>query len=96
MHILIGYDVNTETPAGKKRLRKVAEVCEDYGQRVQWSLFECSVDAAQFEKLRARLLGIINEETDSLRIYKLHGDRAAACESYGLEKYTDLTQPLLF
>lgn len=96
MYILIGYDVNTETPAGKRRLRKVAEACQDYGQRVQWSLFECSVDSGQFEKLRARLLGIINEETDSLRIYKLHGDRADACESYGVDKYTDMEQPLLF
>jgi CRISPR-associated protein Cas2 len=74
MMVLITYDVSTETEAGKSRLRKVSKKCEDYGQRVQNSVFECIIDGAQLIQLKDKLLKIIDPEVDSLRFYYL-GDR---------------------
>jgi len=71
MMVLITYDVDTTTPEGKKRLRKVAKACVDYGQRVQKSVFECLLDPAQFTELRHKLIKIMDPETDSLRFYML-------------------------
>ena len=71
MMVLITYDVDTTTPEGKKRLRKVAKACVDYGQRVQKSVFECLLDPAQFTELRHKLIKIMDLETDSLRFYML-------------------------
>lgn len=71
MLILVTYDVNTETPNGRKRLRKVAKVCVNYGQRVQNSVFECLLDAAQFAVFKAKLSSLIEPELDSLRFYQL-------------------------
>lgn len=71
MLILVAYDVSTETPEGQRRLRRVAKVCQDYGQRVQKSVFECKVDEANFEMLQRRLLKEINEQEDNLRFYRL-------------------------
>ena len=71
MLVLITYDVNTETPAGRKRLRKVAKRCVDHGQRVQNSVFECSLDAAQLCALKAELTRQIDSQKDSLRFYRL-------------------------
>lgn len=71
MLVLITYDVNTEDAAGKKRLRQIAKKCVDFGQRVQNSVFECSLDAAQCRKLKAELLTIMDSEKDSLRLYYL-------------------------
>ena len=71
MLVLITYDVNTETAAGKKRLRKVAKKCVDHGQRVQNSVFECLLTAAQYVTLKAELTALIEPETDSLRFYRL-------------------------
>ena len=71
MLILVTYDVNTETSAGRARLRKVAKVCTNYGQRVQNSVFECLLDAWQYVELKAKLEKIINTEKDSLRFYEL-------------------------
>ena len=71
MLVLISYDVNTEDPAGKKRLRKIAKQCVNYGQRVQCSVFECLLDAAQCKMLQAKLLAIIDPAKDSLRFYYL-------------------------
>ena len=69
MDVLVTYDVNTETKAGRRRLHKVAQTCKNFGQRVQFSVFECSVTVAQYEDLVAKLTGIINNSKDSLRIY---------------------------
>lgn len=69
--VLVTYDVNTETSAGKKRLRKVAKQCQNYGQRVQNSVFECLVDPVKFAQLKSGLEGIIDRESDSLRFYFL-------------------------
>ncbi|SCJ40205.1 CRISPR-associated endoribonuclease Cas2 [uncultured Clostridium sp.] len=74
MRLLITYDVDTTTAAGRKRLRSVAKVCVNYGQRVQNSVFECAADAAQAKMIKAKLLALIDEEQDSLRFYNL-GDR---------------------
>jgi CRISPR-associated protein Cas2 len=71
MMVLISYDVSTETESGKRRLRKVAKTCESRGQRVQYSVFECLVDQAQWTLLKARLEGEIDKEHDSLRFYYL-------------------------
>lgn len=71
MLVLITYDVNTETPVGRKRLRKVAKRCVDHGQRVQNSVFECLLDAAQYAVLKAELTALIDPALDSLRFYQL-------------------------
>lgn len=81
--VLVTYDVNTETDEGKKRLRRVARVCVNFGQRVQNSVFECLVDPAQFTMLKHSLLEIIDEETDSLRFYFLGKNWKNRVEHYG-------------
>ena len=95
MNLLVCYDVNTETPEGRKRLRRVAIVCKDFGQRVQYSVFECTVNEAQLHRLRERLLREIDAETDSLRFYQLGSDRSAVVEVYGRDRYVDFTEPLV-
>ncbi|HOV79859.1 MAG TPA: CRISPR-associated endonuclease Cas2 [Bacillota bacterium] len=83
MMVLITYDVNTETAAGRKRLRLVAKQCENFGQRVQNSVFECLVDPAQLADLKNRLEGIIDKERDSLRIYCLGANWKRRVEHIG-------------
>jgi len=96
MDVLVTYDVNTETKEGRRRLRKVATACKDFGQRVQYSVFECRVTEAQFELLRARLLQVINEDADSLRIYHLRAPREEFLECYGQDSYVSYDDPLVF
>ncbi len=86
MLILITYDVNTEDTKGKTRLRKVAKQCENYGQRVQNSVFECILDAGQCKLLKSRLLEIIDMEKDSLRFYRLGNNYESKVEHYGAKK----------
>jgi CRISPR-associated protein Cas2 len=96
MNILVTYDIaDTESRAGARRLRKVAIVCKDYGQRVQFSVFECEIDEMQFEVFRAKLLKTIDVQVDSLRFYKLMGGRDRAVEAYGVDKYVDFNEPLI-
>ncbi len=95
MDILVAYDVSTETAAGRKRLRKVAEACLAYGQRVQKSVFECSLTEVQLELLRHRLLGCINEDEDSLRIYRLPQPRERYLWTYGVQHEIDYHGPLI-
>lgn len=87
MDILVTYDVNTLTKAGRARLRRVAKLCEGHGQRVQFSVFECTVNDAQMEVFRARLLKAIEPSEDSLRIYTLRGGRQGCVQSYGTDTY---------
>lgn len=89
MIILITYDVNTTTAAGRKRLTKIAKECVNYGQRVQNSVFECDLDAAMLVKVRKILLDIINETEDSLRIYNLGNKYAGKIEHYGIKETYD-------
>lgn len=86
MLVLITYDVNTETPAGKKRLRQVAKQCVNYGRRVQNSVFECILDNAQCVTLKEKLSAIIDEEVDSLRFYYLGNQYKTKIEHIGVEK----------
>ena len=83
MLILVTYDVNTQTAAGRKCLRKVANVCVDYGQRVQNSVFECLLDAAQYAAFKAKLTALIDPETDSLRFYQLGNQYKSKVEHVG-------------
>lgn len=84
MLVLITYDVNTETPAGRKRLRKVAKRCVDHGQRVQNSVFECLLDAAQYAVLKAELTSLIDPALDSLRFYQLGNNYKSKVEHIGV------------
>lgn len=96
MLVLITYDVNTETPAGKARLRKVAKQCVNYGTRVQNSVFECVLDPGQCLKLKSILTGLIDESVDSLRFYYLGEKRKAKVEQVGISKGIDVDNPLIF
>lgn len=83
MLVLVTYDVNTETAAGRKRLRKVAKACVDHGQRVQNSVFECLLDAAQYAVFKAQLAAIIDPDADSLRFYQLGNSYKTRVEHIG-------------
>ena len=96
MLMLVTYDVNTQDPAGRRRLRRVAKACLDLGQRVQNSVFECEVDPAQWAQLRARLLSEIDETRDSLRFYRLGADGKRRVEHVGAKPTLDLDGPLVF
>lgn len=95
MLVLITYDVNTETPAGKKRLRKVAKQCVNYGQRVQNSVFECVVDAAKCKEIQYKLEAIIDKEKDSLRFYYLGNNYKHKVEHIGAKPSYDVEGVLL-
>ncbi len=95
MNILVTYDVNTQTPEGARRLRQVAKICEGFGQRVQDSVFECSVGPTDMERFRIRLLKVIVPQVDSLRIYKLHSKREEVVEVHGRDLYRNLSDPLI-
>lgn len=96
MLILITYDVNTETAAGKTHLRKVAKQCVNYGTRVQNSVFECILDNAQVVSLKAILTGIIDESVDSLRFYYLGNKYKTKVEHVGIERGIKVEEPLIF
>lgn len=95
MMVLVAYDVNTETPAGQRRLRQVAKLCENRGQRVQNSVFECLVDPAQWVQLKHGLLDIADPEKDSLRFYYLGKNWHKRVEHFGAKAGYDPEGPLL-
>ena len=95
MMVLVTYDVKTETAAGRKRLRQVAKTCKDYGQRVQYSVFECLVDPAQWTQFRAELLDIIDSSEDSLRFYFLGVNWKRRVEHVGAKPAYDPEGPLI-
>lgn len=95
MLVLITYDVNTETASGKKRLRKVAKQCENYGRRVQNSVFECILDQAQSIMLKQSLVDIIDENVDSLRFYYLGNKYQTKVEHVGVERGIAVDQTLI-
>ena len=95
MLVLITYDVNAETASGKKRLRKVAKQCENYGRRVQNSVFECILDQAQSIMLKQSLIDIIDENVDSLRFYYLGNKYQTKVEHVGVERGIAVDQPLI-
>jgi CRISPR-associated protein Cas2 len=96
MLVLVTYDVQTSTGDGARRLRRVAKACQDYGQRVQYSVFEIEVDPAQWTALRARLEAIVNLETDSLRYYYLGANWRNRIEHVGAKQAQDFGDPLIF
>lgn len=95
MLVLVSYDVSTRTEAGKRRLRRVARLCQDRGQRVQNSVFECVVDAAQWVAFRAALLAEADPEQDSLRFYFLGNNWKGRVEHAGAKPAYDPEGPLI-
>ena len=95
MWIIVAYDVTTETKEGRRRLRRVAQTCKSFGQRVQKSVFECSVNQARYETLRRNLLKEIDVKEDSLRFYKLREPRDEHVEEHGVNKTVFFDEPLI-
>lgn len=95
MMVVVSYDVSTESPAGRRRLRRVAKVCESYGNRVQNSVFECAVDPTQWAILRSRLLREFNSEEDSLRFYFLGRNWKRRREHHGIKNVLDPDEPMI-
>lgn len=94
MYVLVTYDVSTIEKEGARRLRRVAQACKDYGQRVQYSVFECKLEPKDWALLRARLLDEMKVAEDSIRFYFLDAD--AEIEHHGTKKVIDLEAPLIF
>lgn len=95
MMVLVSYDVATSTSGGAGRLRRVAKACRDFGQRVQYSVFEIEVDAAQWTLLRRRLVGLIDPKVDSLRFYFLGNNWERRIEHVGAKPAVDMNGPLI-
>ena len=95
MLVLVSYDVSTTDSKGPRRLNKVAKTCEDFGQRVQYSVFECIVDPAQWAVLKQRLIDEIDQERDSLRFYYLGANWRRRVEHIGAKKTLDQEGPLI-
>jgi CRISPR-associated protein Cas2 len=95
MMMVVSYDVSTLEPAGRRRLRRVARVCSNYGQRVQNSVFECFVDATQWTQLRHRLLQEYDPTEDSLRFYRLGKNWRGKIEHFGIKTVLDPEGPLI-
>jgi CRISPR-associated protein Cas2 len=95
MMVLITYDVNTETAEARKRLRHIAKTCENRGQRVQNSVFECLVDPAQWTALKQELISIVDEKQDSLRFYFLGKNWKRRVEHFGAKPGYDPQGPLI-
>ena len=96
MMVLVSYDVATSEPGGEKRLRRGSRACQDYGQRVQFSVFEVEVEPATWTQLRQQLIEEIDEEADSLRFYFLGANWQRRVEHVGAKPATDLNGPLVF
>ena len=95
MFVIVSYDVATDEGKGQRRLRRVAKACTDYGQRVQYSVFECIVDPAQWTKLKERLISEINPDKDSLRFYYLGSNWHHRVEHVGAKVPIDQEGPLI-
>jgi CRISPR-associated protein Cas2 len=95
MLVVVSYDVSTKEPEGELRLRKVAKICKDHGQRVQFSVFECSIDPARWVFLRDKLTKVIDPEKDSLRFYFLGANWRRRVEHVGAKKGIDPDEPLV-
>jgi CRISPR-associated protein Cas2 len=96
MLVVVSYDVDTTDTGGRRRLRRIAKACQDYGQRVQFSVFECEVTPADWVKIRARLLAEMDEARDSMRFYFLGADGRRRIEHAGNRKPVDLDGALIF
>ena len=94
--MLVAYDVSTLDAAGRRRLRRVARLCKDFEQHVQYSVFECQVNPAQWAELRARLMDEIDSQADSLRFYRLGANWRSRVEHVGCRPAYDPDAPLVF
>lgn len=95
MYVLAAYDVSTATPGGARRLRKIAKKCVAHGQRVQNSVFECSIDPGMYEQLKADLVAIMDQEKDSLRFYNLGKSWKNKVEHYGADEPYDPDESMI-
>lgn len=95
MMVLVSYDVMVTSPGGQRRLRNVAKACTNYGQRVQYSVFECVIDPAQWVTLKNTLEKIIDDKTDSLRYYYLGANYKRRIEHIGAKPSYDVDEPLI-
>jgi CRISPR-associated protein Cas2 len=95
MELLVAYDVATETADGRRRLRRVAKICQSYGQRVQKSVFECVLNPMQFEQFRCQLAAEIDTESDSMRIYRLREPHEQYLEILGRPHQFDIRDPIV-
>jgi CRISPR-associated protein Cas2 len=96
MMVLITYDVSFDTEGGKRRLRQIAKICQNYGTRVQYSVFECNIDPAQWVALKSKLLSTYDDSVDSLRFYMLGKNWRSKVEHHGAKATLDLfADPLI-
>lgn len=95
MMVVVSYDVSTLKPEGRRRLRRIAKICLDFGQRVQSSVFQCEIDPTQWTQLRHRLLQAYDESEDSLRFYFLGANWKRRVEHFGIKTVLDLDGPLI-
>lgn len=95
MFVIVSYDVSTVTPAGRRRLARVARICKNFGQRAQNSVFECKVDPAHLVELKAQLLAIVDLQTDSLRFYFLGASWQRRVEHFGAKPTVDPDEPMI-
>lgn len=95
MYILITYDIKTSSTGGQKRLRDVAKICLDYGQRVQNSVFECKVNEGQFRLMKDKLGKVINHDDDNLRFYRLGKNYEKTVEQIGKDESYNIEAPLI-
>lgn len=95
MMVIVSYDVSTKTESGKKRLKKVAEICLNYGIRAQYSVFECLVEPGQWERMKNELLSIVNTEEDNIRFYYLGSNWKRRLENFGKQKNFEIDEPFI-
>jgi CRISPR-associated protein Cas2 len=95
MRVVVSYDVRTDTVDGRRRLRRLAKLCESNGIRVQYSVFECQVDPTEWAKMKSKIINIINEEEDSVRFYFLGSNWKRKIASIGLKKHFDIVEDTL-
>nr|WP_067392750.1 CRISPR-associated endonuclease Cas2 [Enterococcus canis] len=96
MMILVTYDVSTVEKEGKRRLRKVAKICQNYGIRVQNSVFECVVNQTEYTQMKIKLLAVVDDQEDSLRIYRLGKQYKSKVEHFGAKESINVEETLIF
>ena len=96
MLVLVTYDVSTQTALGRRRLQKIAKICQNYGQRVQNSVFECIVNNTQLSEMKIKLINTMNSDEDSLRIYQLGNNYKNKVEHIGVNESINVEDPLIF
>lgn len=96
MFVVVTYDVNTESPEGRRRLRRVARVCKNYGTRVQNSVFECVIDSVQLLQMKVEILSVIDVVTDSVRYYNMGNEGRRRVEPVGAKPALNVDEPLIF